>query len=180
VVNLKVGDLKVKLIEVSDAVIEAGTILGVLKNPELSASHGAEILFLGVVRNINLGRDVEAVAYDAFAPLAEKTLAEIADEARVKFAGTSGVPLQAVIYHRTGKLKVGEVSLAIAVSSRHRDEAYEASRYIIEEIKERAPIWKKEFYTDGESDWLKGHALCGHGPKKNRASSDEHENSTRS
>jgi molybdopterin synthase catalytic subunit len=163
-----------KLIEVSDTVIESENVLAALKSSELSLSHGAEILFLGVVRNINLGRAVEAVAYDAFAPLAEKTLAEIADEARAKFAGTSGVPLHAVIYHRTGKLKVGEVSLAIAVSSRHRDEAYEASRYIIEEIKERAPIWKKEFYTDGESDWLKGHALCAHGPKKDRAGSHSH------
>ena len=156
-----------KLIEVSDVVIEVQTVLSVLKSSESSSGHGAEILFLGVVRDINLGRAVVAVAYDAFAPLAEKTLAEIADEARAKYTSE----LQAVIYHRTGKLKVGEVSLAIAVSSRHRDEAYEASRFIIEEIKERAPIWKKEFYTDGESEWLKGHALCGHGPKKDHTHS---------
>jgi molybdopterin synthase catalytic subunit len=112
---------------------------------------------------------VEAVAYDAFQPLAEKVLGEISEEARLKYAND----LKVVLQHRTGKLKVGEISLAIAVSSRHRDEAYEASRYIIEELKQRAPIWKKEYYTDGETDWLKGHALCGHHHSKRPFSNSE-------
>ena len=64
-------------------------------------------------------------------------------------------------------------SLAVAVSSRHRDESYEASRYLIEQLKERAPIWKKEYYTDGESEWLKGHALCGHHHSKSPSFSSE-------
>jgi molybdopterin synthase catalytic subunit len=147
-----------KLISVGDDSIDGMTAMNAIQATGEIRGHGAEILFLGVVRDINLGRSVTAVAYDAFPPLAEKTLATIASEAKEKWGD-----LQIAIFHRTGKLSVGEVSLAIAVSSKHRDESYQASRYVIEEIKERAPIWKKEFYTDGESEWLKGHALCQHG-----------------
>jgi molybdopterin synthase catalytic subunit len=150
---------ELKMIRVSDEAINAMTALNALQSTGATSGHGAEILFLGVVRDINLGRKVTAVAYDAFPPLAEKTLAAIADEARAQWGD-----LQIAIFHRTGKLTVGEVSLAIGVSSRHRDESYLASRWIIEEIKERAPVWKKEFYSDGESEWLKGHALCQHKP----------------
>ena len=155
-----------KMIRVDETPIDGTLALAALQSFEVTRSHGAEILFLGIVRDINLGRNVTAVAYDAFTPLAEKTLALIADEAKEKW----GKALQIVIFHRTGKLSVGEASLAIAVSSRHRDESYRASRYIIEEIKERAPIWKKEYYTDGESEWLKGHALCQHAPHSDKPS----------
>lgn len=121
-------------------------------------SHGAENFFFGKVRKNNMGRNVMAVGYDAAVPLAEKILYEIAEEAVLKF----GSSLRICIFHRVGKLSVGEISVAIGVSSPHRDESYQASRYVIEQIKVRAPIWKKEFYTDGESEWLKGHALCQH------------------
>ena len=126
---------------------------------EHSQAHGAQILFFGVVRKVNMGRQVVAVAYDAFPPLAEATLTEICEEARTRW----GQDLCFRLTHRTGTLQVGEISLAISVSSKHRDESYQASRYVIEELKNRAPVWKKEFYEDGESEWLKGHALCGHG-----------------
>jgi molybdopterin synthase catalytic subunit len=148
-----------KMIRVDETLVDGAGALKSLSANGANAGHGAEILFLGVVRDINMGKTVTAVAYDAFGPLAEKTLTEIASEAKIKW----GQDLQVVIHHRTGTLKVGEASLAIAVSSRHRDESYQASRYIIEEIKERAPIWKKEFYLDGETEWLKGHALCQQG-----------------
>jgi molybdopterin synthase catalytic subunit len=128
-------------------------------NAEHSLAHGAQILFFGVVRKVNRGRQVVAVAYDAFPPLAEATLTEICEEARARW----GKDLCFRLIHRTGTLQVGEISLAISVSSKHRDESYQASRYVIEELKNRAPVWKKEFYEDGESEWLKGHALCGHG-----------------
>ena len=121
-------------------------------------SHGAQNFFFGAVRAKNLGRTVVAVAYDAFVPFAEVTIFEIAGEARTKW----GDSLKICVIHRTGKLKVGELSVAIGVSSPHRDESYRASRYIIEQIKQRAPIWKKEFYENGETEWLKGHALCQH------------------
>jgi len=119
-------------------------------------THGAQLLFTGRVRNRNHGRDVIAVQYDLFEPLVLKTFAEIVAEARSRFSED----LRSVIIHRKGRLLVGDASVAIGVSTRHRGEAYEASRHLIEALKHRAPIWKKEEYTDGESDWLEGHSLC--------------------
>ena len=124
--------------------------------PDLS--HGGGNIFLGYVRNVNLGKKVIAVSYDAFAPLAKKVFQDIAGEAQNKW----GKDLNIYISHRVGKLEIGDISVAIYVTSRHRDESYQASRYIIEEIKTRAPIWKKEFYESGETEWVRGHALCGH------------------
>ena len=120
--------------------------------------HGGQCFFFGAVRSQNHGLQVVAVEYDAFIPLAEKTFTEIAHEAIAKW----GNDLKIIVRHRTGKLLVGEISVAIGVSSKHRDEAYQASRYVIEQIKVRAPIWKKEYYTNGETEWLKGHSLCQH------------------
>lgn len=140
--------------DVSDKKIDATTVFEFTTE----TSHGAQNFFFGSVRGRNGGRDVVAVGYDAAIPLAKQTLQEIADEAISKW----GASLKVCILHRVGKLFVGEMSVAIGVSSPHRDEAYLASRYVIEQIKIRAPIWKKEFYTDGETAWLKGHALCQH------------------
>lgn len=120
--------------------------------------HGAQNFFFGAVRAQNHGQEVVAVEYDAFIPLAEKTLREISEECLLKW----GSEMKISVRHRVGKLVVGEISVAIGVSSKHRDEAFQACRYIIEEIKVRAPIWKKEYYINGETEWLKGHALCQH------------------
>ena len=112
---------------------------------------GASVLFLGVVRDHNDGRSVGGVRYDAYEEMAAQVLSEIVEEA-ARAAGTDRV----AAVHRIGELKVGEVSVAIAVSSPHRAEAYEASRYVIEEIKKRLPVWKKERYTQGDTRWLPG------------------------
>jgi molybdopterin synthase catalytic subunit len=120
--------------------------------------HGGQNFFFGAVRERNHGKHVVAVSYDAFIPLAEKILHEIASEAQQKW----GSSLKICMIHRVGRLEVGDLSVAIGVSAPHRDESYQASRYIIEELKLRAPIWKKEFYDNGETEWLKGHALCQH------------------
>ncbi|MEY4615440.1 MAG: hypothetical protein RJB66_400 [Pseudomonadota bacterium] len=124
--------------------------------------HGAQNYFFGAVREVNLGKTVMAVSYDAYAPLGEKILREIAREAQDHW----GKDLRIYVQHRVGQLAVGEVSVGIGVSSLHRDESYMASRFIIEQIKIRAPIWKKEHYEDGETEWLKGHALCQHRHKE--------------
>lgn len=116
---------------------------------------GAQLVFTGVVRNRNEGRQVLAVTYDAHRPLAEKTFREIAEEACARW----GADLSVVVAHRAGRLSVGEVSVVIGVASPHRDEAYQASRYVIEQLKVRSPVWKQEHYADGDSDWLKGHSL---------------------
>ena len=119
--------------------------------------HGAQTLFLGVVRDNHLGQRVEAVTYDAFVPLAEKVLGDIAREAHERW----GPALRVALVHRTGRLAVGEASVAIALGSAHRDAAYQASRYVIEELKRRTPIWKKEHHVGGTSEWLDGQPLGG-------------------
>lgn len=124
----------------------------------IDPAHGAEVCFIGRVRNHNQGRSVESVSYDAFVPLAQMEFATICEEAFRKW----GNDLNIQILHRIGNVNVGGASILIRVTSRHRDEAYLASRYILEEIKVRAPIWKKEHYINGETDWVRGHTLCTH------------------
>lgn len=116
-----------------------------------SDEDGAALLFLGVVRNHADGRSVSGMHYDAYHAMAESVLHEIATEA----AGLLGTDRVSVV-HRTGDLGIGDVSVAIAVSSPHRAESYEASRYVIEEIKKRLPVWKREHYVDGDESWVAG------------------------
>ncbi len=127
--------------------LDPAAILEMVGAPE----DGAALLFLGIVRDHNDGRRVAGVRYDAYVGMAEAVLAEIAAEAAARL-GTDRV----VVAHRIGELRVGEVSVAIAVSSPHRAEAYEASRYVIEEIKKRLPVWKEEQYVEGGARWLEG------------------------
>jgi len=116
-----------------------------------AAEDGAALLFLGTVRNHADGSTVRGVTYESYEQMAAPVLAEIAREA-AEILGTDHVG----VVHRVGDLAVGEHSVAIAVSSPHRAQAYEASRYIIEEIKKRLPVWKKEHYTDGRDVWARG------------------------
>ena len=123
-------------------------------------AHGAADMFVGTVRNHNLGKQVKGVSYDVFDELTLKTFRDLASEARQKW----GEMLNIYIEHFKGRLDIGGISILIAVSSPHRDESFKACRFIIEEIKHRSPIWKQEHYLDGDSDWVQGHALCSHGP----------------
>jgi len=109
---------------------------------------GAIVTFAGVVRDNARGRKVLWLDYEAYPEAAEKMLARIGEEMREKWP-----VLKVAIEHRTGRLNIGEASVVIAVSSAHRDAAFEASAYAIERIKEIVPIWKKEFYEDGET-WI--------------------------
>ena len=111
---------------------------------------GAVALFLGVVRNTNLGRRVLHLEYDAYPQMAEKKLREIAEEIMTRW------PISDIaIAHRTGHLEVGETSLVVVVSSPHRREAFEACQHAVDRIKEVAPIWKKEVWEGGEA-WIEG------------------------
>lgn len=121
-------------------------------------THGAANIFVGSVRSINLGRQVTSVFYDCHIPLCLKILNQISVEAQSKW----GEDVEILVEHRHGSVTVGEPSVLVMATARHRDESYRVTRYIIEEIKTRAPIWKKEFYLDGESEWVRGHALCQH------------------
>ena len=117
----------------------------------LSPADGAALLFWGVVRQENDGRAVSALEYSAYAPMAEREMLRIADEARERFR-TGAIH----VVHRVGLLQIGEASVAIAVASPHRGEAYEASRYVIEQLKQRVPVWKREGYVDGATEWVPG------------------------
>lgn len=137
---------------------------------EADPPHGGEVIFRGLVRNTNHGRKVTALSYDSFVPLAEQTLKTIAQEASAKW----GDDMNMTIVHRTGHLQIGDEAVIVVVSSKHRQEAFDACQYIIEELKVRAPIWKKEHYIDGESEWLQGHALCGHTRKQHAHEKHDH------
>jgi molybdopterin synthase catalytic subunit len=127
--------------------IDAARLLGDC----VSDDDGAALLFWGVVRNHNEGRAVSHLEYHAYAEMAERMMLQIGEEAIARF-GVGGVR----VVHRVGRLAIGEASVAIAVASPHRAEAYEASRYVIEELKRRVPVWKREGYVDGESEWVPG------------------------
>lgn len=115
---------------------------------------GAVVMFSGIVRNHNEGRMVRSIAYTAFAPLAEKTLADIEREVHAKFD-----VIKCIVVHRVGQLEIGDSSVLVVVSSVHRPEAFAGGRYAIEEIKHRVPIWKLEEYTDGTHSYVKGCSL---------------------
>lgn len=114
-----------------------------------SVANGASIVFVGSVREVNDGRAVSGIEYTAYEAMAGRELEAITQEAALRF-GTDDV----VVEHRIGRLALGEASVVIAVSHPHRAEAYDASRFIIEELKRRVPIWKREEYVDGTREWV--------------------------
>lgn len=132
---------------VTDQPIDPAAVLARVGDPV----DGAVLLFLGVVRNHHEGKSVTDIRYEAYQAMAEAELARIGDEAAA-LLGTDRV----AIVHRTGDLEVGEASVAVAVSSPHRAESYEASRFVMEEIKKRVPVWKLEGFTDGTRQWVEG------------------------
>ncbi len=125
--------------------IEPGLVQAAVEHP----SCGAVLVFSGVVRDHHEGRRVDSLSYEAYAPMAEKVLASIAQQAARLHPGA-----RVAIVHRTGRLSVGETSIVIAVASPHRDQAYAASRYCIDQTKSLAPIWKREESHDGSHRWI--------------------------
>ena len=123
-------------------------------------SNGATVLFTGSVRDLNEGRTVSGIDYDAYHAMAAEELARIVAEASARFS-TDDV----VAEHRTGSLTLGEVSVAIAVGHPHRAAAFDAARFVIEEIKLRLPVWKQELFTDGTRAWVDAR-LDSHAPAR--------------
>ena len=144
--------LHTKIIDIKDkklSLIEAEQFIS-------SSDFGASIFFSGTVRNQNNNKSVTGITYDSHDSLVIKSFEEIYNEADQKL----NIKNKAVfIEHAKGYLNLGEISIIIAVACKHRDEAYILSRYIIEEIKKRSPIWKKEHYQNNETDWLKGNPI---------------------
>jgi len=110
---------------------------------------GAVALFLGTVRDLTGDQVTVALDYEAYPEMAEKTLAQVEQETRERW------PVGDVcLVHRLGRLDVGEVSVAVAVSCPHRAEAFEACRYAIDRLKQIVPVWKKENWADGRTEWV--------------------------
>jgi molybdopterin synthase catalytic subunit len=119
-----------------------------LESAVRTEADGAVIVFRGVARRFSRGRDVVHLEYEAYPEMAEKVMAQIGDEMKARW------PITAVaMVHRTGVLSIGQASVAIAVAAPHRGEAFEATQYAIDRLKEIVPIWKKEVWADG-SQWI--------------------------
>ncbi|PCJ51997.1 MAG: molybdopterin-converting factor chain 2 [Candidatus Hydrogenedentota bacterium] len=135
----------------------------ILKHTLQKAESGACVIFEGWVRNENEGKEVLHLEYEGYEAVAMKEGQKVMAEAWERFG------LQhAVCVHRVGKLDIGDIAVWVGVSTGHRAEAFDACRYIIDEVKHRLPIWKKEFYTDGDSGWVNceqcGNPTHGHTP----------------
>jgi len=113
-----------------------------------SADRGAVVTFLGTVRNHHEGHEVERLEYSAYGPMAELECERIRAEAEQRWG--AAVALE----HRIGALGIGDVSVAIAAAAPHRDEAFAACRHVIEQLKRRVPIWKREHFADGTVAWV--------------------------
>jgi len=121
-----------------------------------SSKFGASIFFTGTVRDVNENKKVTGITYDAHDEMVIKSFEEIYQEASEKLKITNKAVF---IEHTKGYLSLGDISILIAVACKHRDQAYVLSRYIIEEIKKRSPIWKKEHYENQTTEWLKGKSI---------------------
>jgi len=144
--------LHAKIIDVKKEKIKISTAESFIA----SSKFGASIFFTGTVRNINENKKVLGMTYDSHDELVIKSFEEIYSEADKKLK----IDDKAVfIEHVKGYVDLGEISIIIAVACKHRDQTYILSRYIIEEIKKRSPIWKKEHYEGNDSEWLKGNPI---------------------
>lgn len=130
---------------ISATPIDIGGVRRAIADPDC----GAYVQFEGWVRNVNDGRDVGRLEYEVYEPLAEREGLRIMEEAVRQFGLT-----RAVCVHRSGLLDLGDCAVIVAVTAPHRDEAFRGCRYIIDEVKARLPIWKKEHYADGEREWV--------------------------
>lgn len=128
----------------TDAAIALGPLLEEAARPD----RGGVTTFLGLVRNHQDGRTVLRLEYSAYLPMAEAETDRIIAEAAARW------PARVVVRHRVGALVIGDIAVAVVAAAAHRAEAFEACRYVIEELKRRVPVWKKEFYADGTIEWV--------------------------
>ncbi|MCP3915049.1 MAG: hypothetical protein GY711_05800 [bacterium] len=135
--------------ELSEEPLDPGALHARVVHP----SCGAVVVFTGVTREHNRGHDVERLDYEAFTQMAGPEMKRIFEGCRERFADDEDRRLRMLCIHRTGTVAVGEPSVVIAVASPHRDAAFDAARYLIDTLKERLPVWKKEVYADGHH-WI--------------------------
>jgi molybdopterin synthase catalytic subunit len=143
------------MIELTERPIDVNAVLTSVRSP----AAGAVVLFLGTVREFTGDAHTQYLEYTAFADMALAQLQQLERESRALY------PLvETCLVHRTGRLELGEVSVAVAVSSAHRAAAFTAGQWIMDQLKQRVPIWKKEHYVDGREEWQHpgmGNAGCG-------------------
>jgi molybdopterin synthase catalytic subunit len=133
------------------ALVDRAIDVGALLVEVADDSCGASAAFLGCVRNVNEGRPVTGIEYSAYRGMAEREMASIAREAAERFGVT-----RLIVEHRLGTLGHGDVSVAVVASHPHRAPALDATRFVIEQLKRRVPIWKLEQYEDGTREWVAG------------------------
>jgi molybdopterin synthase catalytic subunit len=133
------------MIDIVTEPIDTAAVLREVATPEA----GAVVLFLGTTRERTQGRRTASLDYECYPEMAREKLAQLEAEARLRWP-----ILRAVIVHRIGHLDIGEASVAVAVSTAHRQAAFEAGQWLIDTLKEVVPIWKKENWSDGESQWV--------------------------
>lgn len=134
------------MFEITSSPIDTAALIAAVEDPAC----GATLLFLGVVRDHNLGRKVSFLEYEAYAPMACDAMKKIAKDLEARYEG-----VRTAIVHRTGRLEIGEASVGIACAAPHRDDAYAASREAIERLKREVPVWKKEHF-EGGAVWVEG------------------------
>jgi molybdopterin synthase catalytic subunit len=133
------------MIEITTQPIDQARVLADVQSP----AAGAVVLFLGSTRETTHGRTTASLDYECYPEMAERKLAELEAEARKRWP-----IIHCVIVHRVGHLEIGEVSVAVAVSTPHRDDAFHAGRWLIDTIKQEVPIWKRENWADGTTEWV--------------------------
>ena len=131
------------------AIVERAIDSAALLEEVAAHRNGATVLFVGTVRETNEGQPVNGLDYSAYAAMALRELTDIVAEAAARW-NTPDI----VVEHRVGELALGDISVAIAAAHPHRGQAFDAARYVIEELKRRAPIWKREHYVDGRAEWV--------------------------
>ncbi len=132
------------MIELTDQPIDYHALTETVRNN----GAGAVVLFLGTVREFTQGVQTSWLDYEAYPEMARASMAQLEADVRAQFT-----VIDVAISHRFGKLQLGDISVAIAVSSPHRAQAFDAGRWLIDTLKERVPIWKKEHYSDGREEW---------------------------
>ena len=133
------------MIELTHNSIDTSAVLEAVRSP----AAGAVVLFLGTARATTRGRQTRSLDYECYPEMAEKKLGKLAAEARSRFA-----LIDAAVVHRLGHVEIGQISVAVAASAAHRGPAFEAGKWLIDQIKEVVPIWKKENWADGYSRWV--------------------------
>jgi molybdopterin synthase catalytic subunit len=142
----------------TEAAIDPAALVRAVQSPE----RGGVVSFAGIVRNHHAGREVVRLEYSAYLPMAEAECARIVAEAEARW------PVAVALAHRIGTIEIGENAVIIAAAAAHRGDAFDACRHVIDEVKSRVPIWKREYYADGSVAWVDPTAPDGIQPAERR------------